>query len=138
MTTTKLLERPVVLYDGACNFCVKTTDQLMALDKEHRIDWQDLNDESVRKHFVGIDWERAKEEIHLIHRDGRVHTGVNALRDIAELIGGEAGQAVSRAMDLPGIRESAGLIYKVISENRHRIWAGGTGQDKKDPPIQDV
>ncbi|MCB2155930.1 DUF393 domain-containing protein [bacterium] len=130
----KLLAKPVVLYDGSCKFCSKSTDQLMALDKDGCIDWLDLHDEKVQKRFAGIDWERAHEEIHLIHRDGRVHTGVGALRDIAEMIGGEAGKAMSRAMDIPGIRESADLIYKVISENRHRIW----GEEKPEPPIKDV
>jgi len=115
------LEKPIVLFDGTCKFCVTTTDQMRALDKDGVIEWIDMNTEGVRERFPKIDWERAKEEMHLIHRDGRVHTGARAVRDIAALIGGDVGAAAAKAMDLPGIRDAADLVYHIVAENRHRI-----------------
>lgn len=120
-TERKRLPKPVGLYDGSCKFCVTTTDQLRNLDKDGVIDWRDLHDEKVQRQFPNIDWDRANEEIHLIHTDGRVRTGVNAVRDIAELIGGEAGRLVAQTMEVPGVHEAAEMVYKTISENRHRI-----------------
>lgn len=116
-----MLSKPVVLYDGACKFCTTTTNQLRALDTEGTIEWVELHDENVRKRFPKIDWERAEEEMHLIHVDGRVRTGARAVRDVADLIGGDVGQAAARAMDLPGVKDAADIVYRIVSENRHRI-----------------
>lgn len=118
---TKVLERPVVLYDGSCKVCITAADQLRALDKEGVIDWKDANDPVQRERFPKIDWKRAEKEIHLVHVDGRVRTGAKAVRDIAEMIGGDVGRAAAKAMDLPGVRDAADVIYAIVSENRHRI-----------------
>jgi len=117
----KVLERPVVLYDGSCKVCVSSTDQLRGLDKNGVFDWLDANDPVQRARFPKIDWDRAMKEIHLVHVDGRVRTGARAVRDIAEAIGGEVGKAAAKAMDLPGIRDAADLVYAIVSENRHRF-----------------
>lgn len=117
------LERPVVLYDKSCKFCVTTTEQARSLDKEGKIEWLDVHDDAVRRRFPRIDWERAEKELHLIHRDGRVTTGSRAVRDVADLLGGEAGHVLAQIMDLPGIREAADIAYHIISENRDRISA---------------
>lgn len=119
--TKTVLSKPVALYDGTCKLCITATDQLRSLDKEGVIEWLDMNDEKLRTRFPKVDWERAKEEIHLIHTDGRMRTGSRAVRDIAEMIGGDVGKAAARAMDLPGLRDASDLIYHLVSENRHRI-----------------
>jgi predicted DCC family thiol-disulfide oxidoreductase YuxK len=121
MTTTNVLARPTVLYDGRCRVCATAESQLRDLDKEQVLDWLDLHDPAVRARFPKIDWLRAEEEVHLIHVDGRVRTGARAVRDIAQLIGGEVGATAARAMDLPGVRDAADLIYRIVSENRHRL-----------------
>lgn len=117
-----VLEKPVGLYDGACKFCVSTTNQLREMDRHGVIDWQDLHDPAVRARFPKLDWKLAEEEIHLIHRDGRVVTGVRALHDIAELIGGELGGAAAKVMELPGVREAADALYHLISQHRYEIF----------------
>ncbi len=120
--TGAVLGKPTVLYDGSCRMCVTATSQLRETDKEGRLEWLDINDPSVRARFPRIDWKRAEEEIHLVHLDGRVRTGARAVRDIAELIGGELGQAAARAMDLPGVRDAADLIYHLVAQNRHLLF----------------
>ena len=125
MTTTaprpNVLEKPVVLFDGSCTLCVTTTDQLRALDKDGALDWRDLNDEAMRRKFPRLDWARVNEVIHLIHRDGRVVTGSRAVRDIAEMIGGEVGKSVAGIMNQPGVKDAADIIYGLVSSNRGRI-----------------
>ncbi len=124
MTDKNVLEKPVVLFDDSCKLCATTTSQMKSLDKEGVIEWLDLHNEAVRRRFPSIDWHRAEEEIHLIHTDGKVRTGARAVRDIAELIGGEVGSAAAKAMDLPGVRDAADLIYHIVAENRHKIMGG--------------
>ncbi len=118
---TNVLEKPVVLYDGECKLCITATDQLRALDKEGVLEWQDANDPVQRERFPNIDWERVMKEMHLIHTDGRVRTGARAVRDIGEMIGGDVGRAAAKAMDLPGVRDAADLIYSIVADNRHRL-----------------
>ena len=130
MTKAKpTLEKPVVLYDATCRMCSTAANQLRQTDKDGVLDWLDINDADVRAKFPGIDWKRAEEEIHLVHLDGRIRTGARAVRDIAELIGGDLGQAAARAMDLPGVRDAADIIYHIVSQNRHRIF--GTEDPKE-------
>jgi len=117
----KVLDKPVVLYDAQCKVCITATDQLRALDRNGVVEWRDVNDPAQRERFPNIDWERAMKEIHIIHTNGRVHTAARAVRDIAELMGGEVGRSAVRAMDLPGIKDAAELIYTIVSENRHRF-----------------
>lgn len=117
----KVLEKPVVLFDDTCRLCVTTTSQMRGLDKDGAIDWRPLSEPGLRERFPRIDWERAKDEMHLIHTDGRVTTGARAVSDIAEMIGGDVGAAAARAMSLPGVRDAADLVYKIVSENRHKI-----------------
>lgn len=116
-----VLEKPVVLYDGECKMCITATDQLRALDKNETLEWQDANDPVQRERFPRVDWERAMKEIHLVHTDGRIRTGAKAVRDIAEMIGGDVGRAAAKTMDLPGVRDAADLIYSIVADNRHRI-----------------
>ena len=115
------LEKPVVLYDASCRFCVTAADQMRELDKNGDIEWLDKDDPDVQKRFQGVDWDRADEEIHFIHTDGKITVGSRAVADIAETIGGDVGRTAARAMKLPGVKEASDLIYKVVSENRHRI-----------------
>ncbi|MBX3727884.1 MAG: DUF393 domain-containing protein [Candidatus Sumerlaeia bacterium] len=120
-SSAAVLERPVVLFDSACKLCTTTTSQLRDLDKSGAIDWLDLHDPAVRRRFPRIDWKRAEEEMHLVHRSGRVVTGARAVADVAELIGGEVGRAAAAAMKLPGVRDAADIVYHIVSENRHRL-----------------
>src|SRR5690606_37732074 len=108
-----ILEKPVVLYDGSCRMCMTAAKQLRETDKKGVLEWLDITEPSVREQFPKVDWKRAEEEIHLIHTDGRMRTGARAVRDIAELIGGELGQVAARAMDLPGVKDAADIIYHI-------------------------
>ncbi len=121
-TAKKTLEKPVVLYDGTCKMCTTAAKQLREADKEGVLEWLDINDADVRAQFPAVDWKRAEDEIHLVHTDGRIRTGAKAARDIAEMIGGDLGQAAARAMDLPGVRDAADIIYHIVAQNRHRIF----------------
>jgi len=124
------LEKPVVLYDGTCRMCTTAVKQLREMDKDGVLDWLDINERDVRAQFPKVDWKRAEEEIHLVHTDGRMRTGSRAVRDIAEMIGGDLGQAAARAMDLPGVRDAADIIYHIVAQNRHRVF--GSNDDESD------
>lgn len=121
--TRQVLPKPVVLYDGSCSLCTTTTDQLREMDKDGVIDWLDLHNETNRKRFPNLDWNRVEEEIHLIHTTGRVRTGSKAVADIAEMIGGDIGRQAAEMMRQPGIRDAADMIYKLVSQNRGTISA---------------
>jgi len=120
-TRKQVLEKPIVLYDNSCKFCVTTADQLREYDKDNALDWQDMNDEAVQRRFPNIDWERAADEIHFVDTDGRVTTGSRAVADIAKVIGGDVGKAAAGAMNLPGVKQASDIVYEIISKNRHKI-----------------
>lgn len=117
------LAKPVVLYDGSCRLCISATDQLRKLDTEDALDWLNMREDAVRARFRGIDWRRAEEEIHLVRTDGRLRVGVDAVREISEMIGGDVGKAASVALDLPGVRQAADVIYSIVAANRHHLMS---------------
>jgi predicted DCC family thiol-disulfide oxidoreductase YuxK len=115
------LVRPVLVYDGDCAFCSSSVRWI-----ERRI----------RRHPTLIPYQRAPldelglteaacgEAVQWVAVDGTVESANDAVAAML-VTAGSGWRVLGRTMQLPGIRWIAGVVYRWVARNRHRL-PGGT------------
>lgn len=76
-------ERPaadVVIYDGNCRFCTASVRTLAWLDGGARLAFISLHDPEVAARFADLTHDQLMEEMYLVDRHGRRHSGAAAFR----------------------------------------------------------
>lgn len=117
------VEIPVLIYDGDCAFCSSSVRFIERRLRAHPPcepwQWLDLD-------AYGVTQEECERAVQYIDAGGRAHS---AERGIARTLihAGKGWAIVGRAILVPGIRHVAGIVYRWISKNRHRM-PGGTPQ----------
>ena len=119
----KPVEIPVLIYDGDCAFCSSSVRFIERRIRRHPScqpwQWLDLG-------AYGVTREECELAVQFVDAEARVHS---AERGIARILihGGKGWALIGRVMLVPGIRHIAGIVYRWISKNRHRM-PGGTPQ----------
>ena len=79
---TKVVRRPILLYDGSCGFCRRCVALLVRLDPNRRVARVDMTSAIAEPLMSTISPTRRQQSMHVIRPDGRVlHAGV-ALRAV--------------------------------------------------------
>lgn len=115
------LDRPVLVYDGDCAIC---SSSVRALERWVRrrptvVPWQ-------RTDLValGLTPAQCEEAVQFVDVDGSVASAQFAVARTL-LVGGRGWALLGRVMLLPGVRWLAGVVYRWVARNRHRL-PGGT------------
>ena len=115
------VERPLLVFDGDCAFCTRSVQFVERRIARHPVirSWQSLDLAP-----LGLTEALCLEAVQLVRNDSSV---VSAHIAVAHtLIHGRRGWAVlGRLMLLPGVRQIAGVVYRWVARNRHRL-PGGT------------
>ena len=110
--------RPVLVFDGDCGFCTSSAD---LADRWLRIPtvapWQRLDLES-----LGLDEARCAEALQWVAVDGTVRSGERA---VIAALWHRGGLFTVPAALLAALRPLAGVGYRLVARNRHRL-PGGT------------
>lgn len=112
---------PVLIFDGDCAFCsssVRFIERRIRKHPECR-PWQHLDLSE-----FGLAQQECERAVQYVDAQGNVHEAQDA---IAELLidAGRGWSMCGRLMSLPGVRRLAGVSYRLIARNRHRL-PGGT------------
>ena len=114
---------PVLIYDGDCAFCSSSVrfiqNHIRRRPRWEPWQWLDLDDYGVSRD----DCERA---VQFVAIDGTVHSGERGVARVL-IFGGKGWAVLGRILLVPGVRHLAGIVYRWISNNRHRM-PGGTPQ----------
>jgi predicted DCC family thiol-disulfide oxidoreductase YuxK len=115
---------PLLIFDGDCAFC--TSSAMWLAERLRRKDGR--NAQLVAWQFLdlaalGTSPQRAQREALWIATDGTISGGAAAFAAWLRFRGGLYGLAGS-AMSLPGIRQLAAAVYRLIAKNRHRMPGG--------------
>lgn len=114
----------IVLYDGWCSVCAKGARRLEPYERKHpdRLALRDLreHEDLIERH--GIDPADARRTMHAITPDGRVVTGMDAVRATARAVG--RGWMIAWT-GLPVIRWIADRFYAWFARNRLRWFRSG-------------
>lgn len=109
-----------VLYDADCGFCTRSARWLERRGAAVVITPLQANDLTVLR----VDAERAVRELPVVLESGEVVYGATAIRE-ALAAGPWWMRAVSVAMRFPPLAALAGVVYRWVAANRHRL-PGGT------------
>lgn len=73
--------RPVVFFDGGCPMCRREIAFYQRLDREHRVEWRDLEDpESLSG--VALDRVSAMKRFHILDEHGQLRSGADAFAEV--------------------------------------------------------
>lgn len=110
----------VLVFDGDCSFC--TSSARLAgriVTTAQVVPWQTADLDS-----LGVRREAAAQALQWVDADGRVSAGADAVAHMLRT-GGLFWRLVGGVMLLPVVRQLAGVAYRVVAKNRHRL-PGGT------------
>jgi predicted DCC family thiol-disulfide oxidoreductase YuxK len=120
MATGTRRESGVLVFDGDCSFCTSSARVAGRIVPTARIvPWQRADLDA-----LGVDREAAAEAIQWVDSHGQVSAGADAVARMLRT-GALIWRVLGALMLLPGIRELAGVVYRLVANNRHRL-PGGT------------
>lgn len=117
------MERPLLVFDGDCAFCTRSVRFVEKRFRRHPtiVSWQSLDLDG-----IGLTRAECEEAVQWIGADGRRASGhVAVARTLIH--GGRGWSALGWLLLAPGVRQLAGVVYRWIARNRHRM-PGGTAQ----------
>ena len=115
---TGRMDRPVLLYDGHCRFCVAQAARLQRATGG-RMELLDFRAAGVLARFPQVDAAACERAMQLVQPDGRVLGGADAAREAIRLR--PALRPVAWLMGLPGLRQLAAAGYRAVAANRYRL-----------------
>ena len=117
----QLGERPLLVFDGDCAFCTRSVNFVERRIARHPVirPWQSLDLAP-----LGLTESMCAEAVQLVQSDGTVASAHVAVA-YTLLFGGKGWALLGRLMLVPGVKQLAGLVYRWVARNRHRM-PGGT------------
>lgn len=114
-------DRPVLVFDGDCAFCTTSAQFAERRMKRHPtiVAWQfsDLDD-------LGLTQAQCEEALQWVGADGSIESGHLAVSRLL-MHAGRLWWPLGAVLRVPGISWLAGVVYRTIARNRHRM-PGGT------------
>jgi predicted DCC family thiol-disulfide oxidoreductase YuxK len=115
---------PRLIFDGDCAFC--TSSATWFAERLRRADGRDANVvpwQHTDLAAIGTSAARAQREVLWLASDGGLYGGAEACSRWLRHAGGAWG-VLGRMLTLPGIRQLASAVYRLIARNRHRLPGG--------------
>lgn len=112
---------PVLIFDGDCAFCTRCVEWMRKrMRRQPAIEpWQRADLE-----YLGLSPAQCEEALQFVDRSGRVSSGERAVARVL-IHAGRGWKFLGALILVPGIRHIAGLVYRWVARNRHRL-PGGT------------
>lgn len=112
--------RPLLIYDGDCGFCTTSARAGQKwLGLEHVEPWQFLELDA-----LPVTEAQCRKAVQWIAPDGTIASAHDAVIAALRHAGG-VWSVPGRILALPGVRWSAGVVYRAVARNRYRL-PGGT------------
>lgn len=112
-------EKPVVLFDGECNFCRSQIDLIRRMDGKDRLVMLSLHDPSVRERFPDLTKDQLMEQMWIVTADGRRFGGAFAVRYLATIL--PILWPIMPLMYIPYSMHVWQPLYRFVARNRYRI-----------------
>jgi predicted DCC family thiol-disulfide oxidoreductase YuxK len=115
---------PRLIFDGDCGFCTSSATWLAERLRRtggpnaELVPWQ-FTDLAA----IGTTPERARREVLWLGTDHTLYGGAQAFAEWLKFRGGPYGVA-GRAMTLPGVRQLAAAVYRLVAKYRYRMPGG--------------
>lgn len=108
-------ERPTLIYNDRCRFCLKWAERVKRWDRARRIRLVPLRDPEAEL-ISGRSRDLLHEAVHLVTPDGAVFAGARAARELFRYLRG--GWPLFAVLHLPGAMLVAAKVYRWVA----RTW----------------
>ena len=114
--------RPLVIYDGDCNFCINGTNQIKKQDRNGWFDFLPQQTPNLSDDYPQLKVYAHKEGMRFIDKHGHVFCGSDAVFEIYRRVGWQ--RYVSWIYRLPILHQLCKIGYWIVAKNRHRLNFG--------------
>lgn len=116
-----MIRSATLVYDGDCAFCTRCVEWMK--ERMRRlpviVPWQSADLES-----LGLSAAQCEIALQFVDEQGRISSGEKAVARVL-LHAGRSWKVLGALILVPGVRHLAGLLYRWVARNRHRL-PGGT------------
>jgi predicted DCC family thiol-disulfide oxidoreductase YuxK len=113
------LNRPVVVYDGECPFCLKHVDRMQRCDRGKTFEYQPRQASGLEDRFPRLAEGDFNSGMRLIDPDGSISVGADAIYNIARQLDGW--KYLAWLYRVPGFNAVCRACYAWIARNRYRL-----------------
>ena len=119
MTEIARPDKETIIYDGICSLCQRQVARIRRFDGRRVFDYVARQSPDLLARFPQLANEEFSTGMRLVHRDGRVAVGADAVYEIARRL--SLTRWVAWLYRVPGLHALARRIYAHIAANRYRI-----------------
>lgn len=112
-------ERPVVVYDGECPYCLKQVDRMQSRDSDRTFEYQPRQAAGLEERFPKLADGDFNSGMRLIHTDGSISVGADAVYEIARRLNGW--KYLAWLYRVPVLGWICRTGYAWIARNRYRF-----------------
>ena len=118
MTEKTAKTRPIVFYDGGCPLCRREIAHYQRIDREHRIQWTDIQQDPDTLLAHGLSWEQAMQRMHVRDSNELMVSGAAAFAVLWRQF--PRYRFLAGFVSLPGVHWVAEQVYTVFARRRYR------------------
>lgn len=116
------MQPPVLIYDGDCGFCTRTVQwgqrHIARMTPAAPYQSSDLA-------ALGLDEARCSVAVQYVTRGGEVRSAQDGVAATL-LAAGRGWWVLGALLHVPGLHWLAGVLYRWVARNRHRLMANST------------
>ena len=109
-------EKPIIVYDNKCLFCINTKNYFDRLDSNNRLEWTGIDDFNYKKYKLKK--QDLLKQMHLIYND-KVYKGYYAFKQISKRI--PLLFLFYLISLIPGVDFIGNKVYNMIAKHRYKI-----------------
>ncbi len=113
------LTRPVVVYDGECPFCLKHVANMKRRDPGGAFEYQPRQAQGLDRRFPQLTKGDFNSGMRLVHQDGSVSVGADAVYEISRRLRGW--KYLAWLYRVPVLQTVCRSTYAWIARNRYRF-----------------
>ncbi len=108
----------VLLFDGDCAFCRAAAGRLLRWIPAGAVEPRSFREPGTLAHFSGLSSARCEQALQLVREDGEVFAGLDGA---VEALRHGRFHWLAFAYRLPGVRQLADALYRLVARIRFRI-----------------
>lgn len=110
---------PAIIYDGECRFCLWSVGRIRRLDRDGRFEYIPRQQPDLDARYPVLAASDFNTGLRLIHADGAVHVGADAVYQIYRRL--PPWHLVAWVYRIPGLTQLFRIGYALVARNRHRF-----------------
>ena len=112
-------DRLVVIYYGACKFCLRQVERMRRREPAERLEYVPRQTPGLDERFPQVASGDFDTGMRLVHRDGRVSVGADAVYHAARELKGW--RRLAWLYRVPGLKTLMRGVYAWLARNRYRL-----------------